>query len=170
MKPESHHFESQLIRELIREISEISRHSMRRRGLSYAFDPLDTEEKETYHHKMRLMTAIHDLLNESCINIKSRGYTYIKDAVCIISDHGTLDVCLSKDIYPQIALKYNSCINKIEHNMRNSINAAYNLYMKNEDRCCPFMERFDSRPTVKEFLLHMKDEVDRRIWSEIYSS
>ena len=32
------------------------------------------------------------------------------------------------------------------------------------------MERFDSRPTVKEFLLHMKDEVDRRIWSEIYSS
>ena len=118
---------------------------------------------------MRLMKAIHDLLNECSVNIKSRGYTYIKDAVCIIIDHGTLDVCLSTDIYPHIARKHNiSTIARIEHNMRNSIDAAYHLYMKQDDKCSPLMERFDSKPTVKEFLLHLKDEVDRRLYSEIY--
>lgn len=170
MRSESHHFDSQLIKALIREISEIGRHARIRQGLSYSFDPSDRTEKEAYHHNIRLITAIHDLLNECCINIKSRGYTYIKDAVCIIIDHGTLDVCLSADIYPYIAKKHNvSGTSRIEHNIRNSINAAYQLYMKSEDRACPFMDRFGSKPTVKEFLLHLKDEVDRRLWNETYA-
>ena len=169
MKKESHHHESQLIKDLIREISEIGKHARSRHAFTYAFDPSEKAEKEVYHHNMRLMKAIHDLLNECSVNIKSRGYTYIKDAVCIIIDHGTLDVCLSTDIYPHIARKHNiSTIARIEHNMRNSIDAAYHLYMKQEDRCSPLMERFDSKPTVKEFLLHLKDEVDRRLYSEIY--
>lgn len=169
MKSESHHHESQLVKDLIREIIEIGRHSRNRHAITYAFDPTDKADKEVYHHNLKLMTAIHDLLNECCVNIKSRGYTYIKDAVCIISDHGTLDVCLSKDIYPHIARKHNiSAIARIEHNMRNSIDAAYERYKRSDDRCCTFMDRFDSKPTVKEFLLHLKDEVDRRLANEAY--
>jgi len=170
MKPDSHHHESQLIKDLVREISEIGRHfSSRRHALTYAFDPSGREDKEAYHHNMKLMTTIHDILNECSVNIKSRGYTYIKDALCIIIDHGTLDICLSTDIYPHIAKKHNiSVMNRIEHNIRNSIDAAYRLHMKNEEKRSAFMDRFDSKPTVKEFLLHLKDEVDRRLYSEIY--
>ena len=32
---------------------------------------------------------------------------------------------------------------------------------------CPFMDRFETKPTAKVFLLHLKDEVDRRLWTEM---
>ena len=165
MKSESRHYESQLINELIREVSEVGKHVRGRQHLIYAFNPYGKTEKEAYHHNMKLIAVIHDILNECCINIKSRGYTYIKDAICIITDHGTYDVCLSKDIYPHIARKHDiNGIQRIEHNIRNSIDAAYRMYISSGERNCPFMERFLSKPTPKEFLLHLKDEVDRRMW------
>ena len=168
MKTERNHYEYQLIKDLIREISEVGKHVRTRKHLTYAFDPSERAEKDLYHHNMKLMTVIHDLLNECSINIKSRGYTYIKDAVCIITDHGTLDVCLSKDIYPHIARKHGiNGIARIEHNIRNSIDAAYRLYIKNGKMNCPFMDRFETKPTAKVFLLHLKDEVDRRLWTEM---
>lgn len=167
MKSESQHYEHQLIRDLIKELSEVGKHIRTGKHLTYAFDPSEKTEKDIYRHNMRLMTVIHDLMNECCINIKSRGYSYIKDAVCIIKDHGTLDVCLSKDIYPHIARKHDiNGITRIEHNIRNSIDAAYRLYIKSGKKNCPFMDRFESKPTPKEFLLHLKDEVDRRLWAE----
>ena len=166
MKHESHHHnESQLIKDIIREISEVGRHIRGKQYPTYAFDPTGRTDKEAYHHNIRLMTVIHDILNESFVNIKSLGYTYMNDAVCLIKDHGTLDVCLSSDIYPLIARKHNiNGTQRIEHNIRNSIDAAYRLYMSREDKNSPFMDRFDSKPTAKEFLLHLKDEVDRRLW------
>lgn len=167
MKTERQHHESQLIRELIREVSEVGKHLKEKHHLSYAFSPSARTDKETYHHNMRLITVIHDLLNECCINIKTRGYTYIKEALCIITDHGTYDVCLSTDIYPYIASKHGvSDIGRIEHNIRNSIDAAYKMYLSRDDIHSPLMERFDSRPTAKVFLLHLKDEIDRRLWNE----
>lgn len=166
MKSESRRNESQLISELISEVKEVGRHLKEKQILNYSFSPSVKAEKETYHHSMKLMMVIHDLLNESLINIKSRGYSYIKDAVCIIRDHGTLDVCLKADIYPHIARKHGiSGTGRIEHNIRNSINAAYLLHESREGRSSTFMDRFDSRPTTKEFLLHLIDEVDRRLLS-----
>ena len=168
MKSESRRYESQLLMDLIREVSEVGKHVRGRQNITYAFNPSGKTEKEIYHHNMKLIAVIHDLLNECCINIKSHGYTYIKDAVCIITDHGTLDVSLSKDVYPYIARKHEvSGIGRIEHNIRNSIDAAYRLYNSKEDKSSSLMDRFDSKPTAKEFLLHLKDEVDRRMIIEM---
>ena len=108
MKSESRHYESQLINELIREVSEVGKHVRGRQHLIYAFNPYGKTEKEAYHHNMKLIAVIHDILNECCINIKSRGYTYIKDAVCIITDHGTLeeiDIVITDSKAPKQTLK-----------------------------------------------------------------
>ena len=170
-KSESHLMDSQLLTDLFREISDLGRHIKGKHSHNYAFDPIPKKDNESYHRNMKLMSVIHDLLSESCVNIKSRGYTYIRDAICIITDHGTYDVCLSKDIYPHIARKHAvKGIEKIDHNIRNAINSAYHRYRKSGRKGASLMDRFDSRPTPKQFLLHLKAEVDRRMHSEaIYS-
>lgn len=141
------------------------------RNFVFAFDPCNHTEKDEYHRKIRLTSVIHDLLNECCINIKSRGYTYIRDAVCLITDHDTYDICLNNDIYPHIARKYNiKGISRIEHNIRNSIDAAYHSGRWREGNKQNLMHIFDSKPTPKQFLLHMTHEADRRLWNELSCS
>lgn len=178
MKKDTHHTDSSMMADLLREVSDVGRHirSMhfhavkpsRHHTFTYAFDPSDKKDNDAYHRRVALNKVIHDLLIECCINIKTRGYTYIRDAICLITDHDTFDVCLSTDIYPHIAKKHGvRGTSRIEHNIRNAIKAAYEASCRSENEGSFLTERFDCRPTAKEFLLHLTHEADRRLWNEI---
>ena len=179
MKTESHHSKHLMLEDIFSQISEVGSYirstgrpaagqGYHHHSFAYVFEPANRTDKAAYHRHVKLMAMIHDILNECCINIKSRGYTYIRDAVCLITDHDTFDVCMNKDIYPHIASKHNiSGVSRVEHNIRNSINAAYHLCRAKGIAEDTLMGRFDSKPTPKEFLLHLTHEVDRRLCGEL---
>ena len=124
---------------------------------NFAFNPSVDTEKDDYQRNMKLLTAIYDVLNEYSISVKYKGYTFIKEAICIITDLRRMDVCLEKEVYPLIAKKYDAGgTYTVEHGIRNAISSAY----------C----RSDSlmtKPTNKTFLLMAAQEVSNRLLKEM---
>ena len=131
----------------------------------YAFNPSVTTEKDQYLRSIRLINAIYDVLNEMNINIKSKGYTFMKDAICIITDLKRMDVCLSKEVYPLIADKYHlSGTYIIEHAICNAIKSAYRATCKGTDDGSPVP---DTPSTNKPFLLMATQEVSSRLLKDV---
>lgn len=123
----------------------------------YAFNPNADNDKEFYVRNIRLLNAIYEVLNEYDINVKCKGYAFMKDAICIIADLRRMDICLEKEVYPLIADKYDAAgTYTVEHNIRNALNSAYL-------RSGYFM----TKPTNKLFLLMAAQEVSDRLLKEL---
>ena len=146
-----------LLIDLIRSISEVSE-----RLRTNVFEAEAASECDDYRRKMILHSIIEDLLNECCINIKSRGYTFIKDAACIVIDMQTLDLFFKTDVYPYIAEKYRvRNTDLIEHSIRNAIGSGYVRFKEDPDHdSAP--EIYSSKPTNKKFILHIAQEAVKR--------
>ena len=91
-----------------------------------------------------------------------------KDAICIITDRRSLDICLVKEVYPYIAEKHRvKSLYKIEHSIRNALDAAYKKCRSTyPERDC-LLNSFDEKPTNKKFLLLAVQEVGNRLLKEI---
>ena len=64
------------------------------------------------------------ILRKCHLNSKYKGYLYIQDSVDIIISYIENDqttTCITKDIYPVIAHKYNSTISSVEAAIRHAI-------------------------------------------------
>ena len=113
---------------------------------------------------LRLHGIIREVLGECSINVRSKGYSYILDAIHLIFALERTDLCLSRDIYPHIADKYGvTGISGIEHAIRNAIKAAYKTYVVHRPPGMELMSAFSEKPSNKEFLLNLMQEVDRRM-------
>ena len=170
--------ETKIMKDLVRELNEFNSyvkagvspfgHEYMKGNYFYAFNPAQTTDKDMYQRNIRLLSTITEVLDDNCINIKSQGYTYIKDAICIITDRRCLDVCLVKEIYPYIAEKHRiKKISKVEHSIRNALDAAYKKCRSD----CPekdcILNSFDEKPTNKKFLLRAVQEVGDRLLKEL---
>lgn len=123
----------------------------------FAFNPSVYIDKKTYLWNMRLLNTVYEVLNEYNINMKCKGYTFMKDAICIIADLRRLDICLEKEVYPLIAEKYNIIgTYTVEHSIRNALNTAYLT-----------TGFFMTKPTNKAFLLMAAQEVSDRLFKEL---
>ena len=170
--------ETKIMKDLVKELNEFNSyvragvspfgHEFMKGNYFYAFNPTQTTDKDLYMRDIKLVKTINDVLNENCINIKSRGYGFLRDAICILIDRRSLNVCMIKDIYPYIAEKNRAKgISKVEHSIRNSLKAAYKVCKnKYPDRQC-ILNSFDEKPTNKKFLLRAVQEVSDRLLKEL---
>ena len=170
--------ETKIMKDLVKELNEFN--SYIKAGVSpfgrefmkgnyfYAFNPTQTTDKKLYKRNIRLLNTITDVLDENCINIKSQGYTYLKDAICIVTDRRSLDICLVKEVYPYIAEKHRvKSLSKIEHSIRNALDSAYKTCKKQyPDKDC-ILNSFNEKPTNKKFLLRAVQEVSSRLLKEL---
>lgn len=130
----------------------------------YIFDPSVRIDKDRYKWNIRFIRMIHEMLRNNHVKIKTRGFAFMIDAICIIHDHMTSDICMNTDVYPLIAEKYGiESIEKVEHNIRNAINSAFRFRTELGDNVESPMDVFHQRPSPKEFLLHLTHEVQTRM-------
>ena len=169
--------ETKIMKDLVKELNEFN--SYVRAGASpfgreyvqgnyfFAFNPAQTTDKDMYQRNIKLMSTITEVLDENCINIKSQGYTYLRDAICIVIDRKCLDVCMLKDIYPYIAEKHRvKSVSKIEHSIRNALDAAYKRCKNDHPEKDCILNSFGGKPTNKKFLLRAVQEVSNRLLKE----
>lgn len=170
--------EAKIMKDLVRELSEFNNYvrdgsgplgqKYKHGNYFYAFNPEQAADREMYQKSIKLLNTINEVLDENCVNIKSQGYTYLKDAICIIIDRRSLDVCLVKEVYPFIAEKHKiKKTARVEHSIRNSLDSAYKTFRtRYPDRDC-LLNSFDRKPTNKKFLLRAVQEVSNRLLKEI---
>ena len=170
--------EAKIMRDLVKELNEFNSYvktasepfagEFDQGKYFYAFNPTKTYDKETYQKNIRLVSTINDVLDENCINVNNQGYTYLRDAICIVTDRKRLDVCMANDVYPLIADKYRiKSKYRVEHSIRNALACAYDKCRRDHpDRDC-IMNSFDRKPTNKKFILRAVQEVGLRLLKEL---
>ena len=122
----------------------------------FAFDPRLQQNSEYYGRNMQLLKNINNMLNSCGVNIKSRGYSYLTDALCIVYDHKSLDICLEKEVYSLISDNYRlDGTSNVEHNIRNCIKSAYERSSVNGSDHNLMAEIFGTRPSNKVFIMRL---------------
>ena len=155
--------------EVIREVSEF--------GVSYyilkPFDLCDLEKriyditkkennnKNIDFYTSNLQVAITKMLHELGIPSHIKGYQYIREAVNIIFENPSVIGGITKELYPELAKKFNTTTSRVERAIRHAIEVSWNR--GNLD----FMEEIfgysvdidKAKPTNSEFMVTIADKL-----------
>ncbi len=155
--------------EVIREVSEY--------GVSYyilkPFDLSDLEKriyditkKENKNgnidfYTSNLQVSITKMLHELGIPSHIKGYQYIREAVNIIFENPSVIGGITKELYPELAQKFNTTTSRVERAIRHAIEVSWNR--GNLD----FMEEIfgysvdidKAKPTNSEFMVTIADKL-----------
>ncbi|MBR3198588.1 MAG: sporulation transcription factor Spo0A [Bacilli bacterium] len=155
--------------EVIREVSEY--------GVSYyVLKPFDLNilEKRIYDimnkqpdsknidfYNSNIQVSITKMLHELGIPSHIKGYGYIREAVNIIFENPEIIGGITKELYPELAFKFNTTVSRVERAIRHAIEVSWNR--GNLD----FMEELfgysvdidKAKPTNSEFMVTIADKL-----------
>ena len=155
--------------EVIREVSEF--------GVNYyilkPFDLTDLEKriyeisnkkqgsKNIDFYNSNLQVSITKMLHELGIPSHIKGYQYIREAVGIIFSHPEMIGGITKELYPELAQKFDTTTSRVERAIRHAIEVSWNR--GNLD----FMEEIfgfsvdidKAKPTNSEFIVTIADKL-----------
>ena len=155
--------------EVIREVSEF--------GVNYyLLKPFDLEDLKSRvydimnktpenqnidFYSSNLQASITKMLHELGIPSHIKGYQYIREAVGIIFEKPEVIGGITKELYPELASKYNTTVSRVERAIRHAIEVSWNR--GNLD----FMEEIfgysvdidKAKPTNSEFMVTIADKL-----------
>lgn len=132
----------------------------------YSIISLEKKVNETFENKPVLFNnnsldlEVSQLLHNLGIPSHIRGYKYIRDGIMIIFNSNSVSL-VTKDIYPQIAKKYDTTPSRVERAIRHAIEVSWirgdiNLM----EELFGFSVSCDkSKPTNSEFLTTIADRI-----------
>jgi len=130
---------------------------------SRIFDITNKKEnnKNIDFYNSNLQVSITKMLHELGIPSHIKGYQYIREAVGIIFEKPEVIGGITKELYPELANKYNTTVSRVERAIRHAIEVSWNR--GNLD----FMEEIfgfsvdidKAKPTNSEFMVTIADKL-----------
>ena len=155
--------------EVIREVSEfgVSYYILKPFDLSdlekriYDITKKENNNKNIDFYTSNLQVAITKMLHELGIPSHIKGYQYIREAVNIIFVNPSVIGGITKELYPELAKKFNTTTSRVERAIRHAIEVSWNR--GNLD----FMEEIfgysvdidKAKPTNSEFMVTIADKL-----------
>lgn len=155
--------------EIIREVSEY--------GVSYfilkPFDLADLEKriiecqnKEKtrktidFHHN-NLQISISRILHELGIPSHIKGYQYIREAITIIYDNPEIIGGITKELYPELAERFDTTVSRVERAIRHAIEVSWNRgnWEMMEEIFGHSVDIDKAKPTNSEFIVTIADKL-----------
>lgn len=95
------------------------------------------------------------------ITANLKGYAYIRTSVDMVMENPEIIYCVTKLLYPEVAKKYRTTSGKVERNIRNAIEIAWNRGNKQamEDLFGTKLNFSGFRPTNSEFIGMLADKI-----------
>ena len=155
--------------DVIRQVSEF--------GVSYfILKPFDLEdlEKRMYEvvHKntknknidfttSNLQLSITKVLHELGIPSHIKGYQYIREGIGIIFDHPETIGGITKELYPELATKYDTTVSRVERAIRHAIEVSWNRgsWDLMEEIFGHSVDIDKAKPTNSEFIVTIADKL-----------
>ncbi len=155
--------------EVIREVSEY--------GVSYyVLKPFDlsllekrindiTNKKEETNdidfYASNLQVSITKMLHELGIPSHIKGYQYIREAVGIIFEKPEIIGGITKELYPELASKFNTTVSRVERAIRHAIEVSWNRgNLDFMEELFGFSVDIDrAKPTNSEFMVTIADKL-----------
>lgn len=87
---------------------------------------INATSKKTKERLFNQEVIITDMLHNLGIPSHIRGYQYIKEGILIVYQKGRALSYITKDVYPEIALKYDTTPTRVERAIRHAIEVSWN--------------------------------------------
>lgn len=155
--------------EVIRQVSEY--------GVNYyvlkPFDMIDLEKrilditKKEYNNKVidveynNIQSAISKILHELGIPSHIKGYQYIREGINILYDHPETIGGITKELYPELANKYDTTVSRVERAIRHAIEVSWNRgsWDLMEEIFGHSVDVDKAKPTNSEFIVTIADKL-----------
>ena len=115
-----------------------------------------------------LATELSGILQEAGILPHIKGYSYLREAIMEVINNVELLSAVTKELYPNIAQKFNTTSSRVERAIRHSIEISWNRgQLENINNIQGFNVNFDKgKPTNSEFIALISDKFRLRQNSE----
>lgn len=115
--------------------------------------PEDSEKKD-------LATELSAILQEAGILPHIKGYSYLREAIMEVIENIELLSAVTKELYPNIANKFNTTSSRVERAIRHSIEVSWNRgQLENINSIKGFNVNFEKgKPTNSEFIALISDK------------
>ena len=155
--------------EVIRQVSEY--------GVNYyvlkPFDMKDLEKRimlianKEYDNKVidvgynNIQSSISKILHELGIPSHIKGYQYIREGINILYDHPETIGGITKELYPELANKYDTTVSRVERAIRHAIEVSWNRgsWDLMEEIFGHSVDVDKAKPTNSEFIVTIADKL-----------
>lgn len=127
----------------------------------------DVMSKNTYGNKSidlyhnNLQISITKILHELGVPSHIKGYQYIRDGIIMIYDKPEIVGGITKELYPDVAKKYNTTVSRVERAIRHAIEVSWNRgnWDLMEEIFGHSVDIDKAKPTNSEFIVTVADKL-----------
>lgn len=136
------------------------------------FDMCDLEEKilDTFSEldkrtinlfSNNLQKSISKLLHELGMPSHIKGYQYIREAISMVYDNPEIVGGITKELYPDLAMKFDTTVSRVERAIRHAIEVSWNRgdWDLMEDVFGHSIDYDKAKPTNSEFIVTVADKL-----------
>ena len=108
-----------------------------------------------------LQLSITKVLHELGIPSHIKGYQYIREAIGIIYDRPEVIGGITKELYPELANKFDTTVSRVERAIRHAIEVSWNRgnYYLMEEIFGHSVDIDKAKPTNSEFIVTIADKL-----------
>ena len=119
------------------------------------------EGKNIDLHHNKLQISITKILHQLGIPSHIKGYQYIRDGVSLIFENPEMIGGITKELYPELASKFDTTVSRVERAIRHAIEVSWNRgnWDLMEEIFGNSVDRDRAKPTNSEFIVTVADKL-----------
>lgn len=123
------------------------------------FKQLDTKSINLFHNSLEI--SITKMLHELGMPSHIKGYQYIRDGIMMIYNNPEIIGGITKELYPDVASKYNTTVSRVERAIRHAIEVSWNRgnWDLMEEVFGHSVDIDKAKPTNSEFIVTIADKL-----------
>ena len=123
---------------------------------------------DIYHNNLQI--SITKILHELGIPSHIKGYQYIREGISILYERPEAIGGITKELYPDIAKKFNTTVSRVERAIRHAIEVSWNRgnwsLMEEIFGCSVDIDK--AKPTNSEFIVTIADKLRLETHQKLY--
>ena len=112
-------------------------------------------------YKHNLQVSITNILHELGVPSHIKGYQYIRESIMIVYDRPEIVGGITKELYPEVAKKYDTTVSRVERAIRHAIEVSWNRgsWDLMEEIFGHSIDIDKAKPTNSEFIVTIADKL-----------
>ena len=126
---------------------------------TFKIKTLDNKSIDFYHNNLQI--SITKILHELGIPSHIKGYQYIREGIGIIYEHPETIGGITKELYPELAYKFDTTVSRVERAIRHAIEVSWNRgnWDLMEEIFGHSVDIDKAKPTNSEFIVTIADKL-----------
>ncbi len=120
---------------------------------------INNKSLDLYHHNLQI--SITNILHELGVPSHIKGYQYIREGISIIYERPDVIGGITKELYPEIADKFDTTVSRVERAIRHAIEVSWNRgsWDLMEEIFGHSVDIDKAKPTNSEFIVTIADKL-----------